>query len=84
MRILKQIRNGLIAVTALSVLGVVAYQVLLDDVAKQGISSMNRTIIDSYVKLHTLVNDHIGTIMDEDVVAQNRKYVRDAWAEIGF
>jgi hypothetical protein len=84
MRILKRIRNGAIAITALSVLGVIAYQVLLDDVAKQGISSMNRTIIDSYVQLHTLVNDHIGTIMDEETVRQNREQVRKAWENLGF
>ncbi len=84
MRILKHIRNGAIALGVVTGLSVIAYQLLLDDVAKQGLSDMTKTIIDSYVKLHTLVNDHIGTIMDEDVVRENREQVRQAWESLGF
>lgn len=84
MRILKTIRNDAILVGVLCVSGVVAYQLLLDDEAKEGIHSLIHTVWDSYQSLSNLVNEHIGTIMDEDVVTQNREQIRNAWADLGF
>lgn len=84
MRLVKRIRNGLIVIVAVGVAGFVAYEVFLDDEAKEGIRSLAHTLHNSYQQLSNVINTSIGTIMDEDVVAQNRKDVRDAWAEIGF
>lgn len=84
MKLLKTLRNDLIMVAVLCAAGYVAYQLLLDDKAKEGVSSMAHTVKDSYTQLSNLVNDRIGTIMDEDVVTQNRKDIKEAWAELGF
>ena len=84
MRLLKTLRNDLIMVAVLCAAGVVAYHLLLDDEAKEGIASTAHTIKDSYNQLSSVVNDRIGTIMDEDVVTQNRQEIRNAWAELGF
>ena len=88
MRLLRKLRNEAILLGvvcgAVCLSGYVGYQVLLDDEAKKGISSMIHTVSDSYEKLSNLVNEQIGTIMDEDIVTQNRNQIRDAWAELGF
>ncbi len=84
MRMLKRLRNDAIALVVLCVAGYVAYQVLLDDEAKEGVKSLVRTVTDSYQQLSNLVNDHIGTIMDEDVVVQNKAQIMNAWADLGF
>ena len=84
MRIFKRIRNDAIILVVLCAAGYVAYQVLLDDEAKQGISSLANTVVDSYRSLTNLVDEHIGTIMDEDMVSQNREQIRNAWADLGF
>jgi glycosyltransferase involved in cell wall biosynthesis len=57
---------------------------IMYDKAKEGVSSMAHTVKDSYTQLSNLVNDRIGTIMDEDVVTQNRKDIKEAWADLGF
>lgn len=84
MRMLKRMRNDAIALVVLCAAGYVAYQVLLDDEAKEGVKSLVRTVTDSYQQLSNLVNDHIGTIMDEDVVVQNKAQIMNAWADLGF
>ncbi|MBQ9315814.1 MAG: hypothetical protein IJ203_03210 [Atopobiaceae bacterium] len=84
MRMLKRLRNDAIALVVLCAAGYVAYQVLLDDEAKEGVKSLVRTVTDSYQQLSNLVNDHIGTIMDEDVVVQNKAQIMNAWADLGF
>ncbi len=84
MRMLKRLRNDAIALVVLCAAGYVAYQVLLDDEAKEGVKSLVRTVTDSYQQLSNLVNDHIGTIMDEDVVVQNKVQIMNAWADLGF
>ncbi len=84
MRILKTLRNDLIVIAVLCAAGVAAYHFLLDDEAKEGISSMAHSVKDSYDQLSHVVNDRIGTIMDEDVVTQNRQEIKNAWAELGF
>lgn len=84
MRMLKRLRNDAIALVVLCAAGYVAYQVLLDDEAKEGVKSLVRTVTDSYQQLSNLVNDHIGTIMDEDVVVQNKAQIMNAWAGLGF
>lgn len=84
MRLLKRVRNDAIMLVVLCAAGYIAYQVLLDDKAKQGISSLVKTVGDSYDKLTGLVDEHIGTIMDEEVVAQNREHIKNAWADLGF
>ncbi len=63
---------------------VVAYHVLLDEEARSGIRAMNHTIIDSFNTLSEMVDDRIGTIMDDEVVAQNRQNIKDAWKALGF
>ncbi len=45
---------------------------------------MNHTIIDSFNTLSEMVDDRIGTIMDDEVVAQNRQNIKDAWKALGF
>lgn len=84
MGILKRLRNDAILVAVVCVAGVVAYQVLLDDEAKKGVREAIRSVRDSYTTVTTFVNDHIGTIMDDDVVAQNRQQIKNAWADLGF
>ena len=84
MKLLKTLRNDMIMVIVLCAAGFAAYHLLLDDEAKKGVSSMAHTVKDSYNQLSNLVNDRIGTIMDEDVVTQNRKDIKEAWAELGF
>lgn len=84
MRMLKRLRNDAIVLVVLCAAGYVAYQVLLDDEAKEGVKSLVRTVTDSYQQLSNLVNDHIGTIMDEDVVVQNKTQIMNAWADLGF
>ncbi len=84
MRMLKRLRNDAIALVVLCAAGYVAYQVLLDDEAKEGVKSLVRTVTDSYQQLSNLVNDHIGTIMDEDVVVQNKAQIMNAWSDLGF
>lgn len=84
MRMLKRLRNDAIALVVLCAAGYVAYQVLLDDEAKEGVKSLVRTVTDSYQQLSNLVNDHIGTIMDEDVVVQNKAQIMNAWVDLGF
>ena len=84
MRMLKRLRNDAIALVVLCAAGYVAYQVLLDDEAKEGVKSLVMTVTDSYQQLSNLVNDHIGTIMDEDVVVQNKAQIMNAWADLGF
>lgn len=84
MRMLKRLRNEAIMLVVLCAAGYVAYQVLLDDEAKEGIKSLVFTVRDSYQQMSNLVNDHIGTIMDEDVVIQNKSQIMNAWADLGF
>ncbi|MBR1829654.1 MAG: hypothetical protein IJ781_09135 [Atopobiaceae bacterium] len=84
MRMLRRLRNDAILLVVICAASYVAYQVLLDDEAKQGVKSMVRTVGDSYQQLSNLVNDHIGTIMDEDVVSQNKTQIMNAWADLGF
>ena len=84
MRMIKRLRNDAIALVVLCAARYVAYQVLLDDEAKEGVKSLVRTVTDSYQQLSNLVNDHIGTIMDEDVVVQNKAQIMNAWADLGF
>ena len=73
---------GLIVVVG--VVAVVAYEVLLDKQAKQDLKEALATVNDSGRQLATMVNDRIGTIMDEEVVAQNRQQVREAWQALGY
>ena len=84
MRILKQLRNDVIVVAVVCAAGYIAYQVLLDDQAKQGIRDLTQTVKDSYTSLSGIVNSRIGTIMDEDVVIQNRADIKQAWADLGY
>ena len=84
MNIIKRMRNDAILLAVLCAAGYVAYQVLLDDQAKQGIKDMTRTVVDSYVSLTNLVNDHIGTIMDEETVVQNKLNIKQTWADLGY
>lgn len=84
MRMLRRLRNDAIMLVVLCAAGYVAYQVLLDDEAKDGIKSLVYTVRDSYQQMSNLVNDHIGTIMDEDVVIQNKSQIMNAWADLGF
>jgi len=84
MRMLRRLRNDAIMLVVLCAAGYVAYQVLLDDEAKEGIKSLIFTVRDSYQQMSNLVNDHIGTIMDEDVVIQNKSQIMNAWADLGF
>lgn len=84
MRILKVIRNEMIGLVIVCAAGYFAYQLLLDAEAKAGIHDAAVTVRDSYRTLSGLVNERIGTIMDEDVVAQNRQTIRDKWADLGF
>ena len=84
MKLLRYVRNQLI-LTGLLCAGVyVAYEFLLDDEAKRGIKTLGSTMKSSYTTLTGIVNDRIGMVMDEDVVAQNRQQIRDAWADLGF
>lgn len=84
MGLMKRMRNDLILAGVFVVAGYAAYNFLLDDRAREGIATLNRTIRDSYNNLSTMINEHIGTIMDEDVVAQNRANVRESWEELGY
>ena len=81
---IRRIRNGIILVAVVGMAGVIAYQLLLDDRAKDDIYNVVKTVSDSAHKLGDVVNDHIGTIMDEDVVEQNRRQVREAWEALGY
>lgn len=84
MGIVKRVRNDAIMMVLLCAAGYVAYQVLLDDNAKQGIKDMTKTVVDSYVSITDMVNEHIGTIMDEETVVQNKMNIKQAWADLGF
>ncbi len=83
-RIARRIRRDLILTALMSLGAVVAYHVLLDEEARSGIRAMNHTIIDSFNTLSEMVDDRIGTIMDDEVVAQNRQNIKDAWKALGF
>ena len=72
MKLLNRMRNDLILAGVIVAAGYVAYNFLLDERAREGVATMNRTIRESFTSLSNMVNDHIGTIMDEDAVAQNR------------
>lgn len=84
MSLIKKIRNDAIMFVVICAAGYVAYQVLLDDEAKAGIRSLCSTVGDSYTRLTNVVNDHIGTIMDEEAVIQNREQIKNAWADLGY
>lgn len=84
MRVVRFIRNQIILTAVVCAAGYVAYQVLLDDEAKEGIRSLTRTMSDSYGQLTNMVNERIGMVMDDDLVTQNRQQVREAWADLGF
>ena len=84
MRIVKIIRNQIILTACVCAAGYVAYQVLLDDEAKEGLRSLAKTMTDSYTSITNIVNERIGTIMDEETVRQNREQVRKAWEDLGF
>ena len=83
-RIARRIKRDLILTALLSLGAVVAYHVLLDEEARSGVRAMNQTIIDSFNTLSEMVDDRIGTIMDDEVVAQNRQNIKDAWKALGF
>ena len=83
-RIARRIKRDLVLTALLSVGAVVAYHVLLDEEARSGVRAMNHTIIDSFNTLSEMVDDRIGTIMDDEVVAQNRQNIKDAWKALGF
>ena len=84
MKIIKHIRNQVLFWGFVAAAGYVAYQVLLDDEAKNSLNAMGKTVSRSYQQLTGIVNDRIGMIMDEDVVEQNRQKVREDWADLGF
>lgn len=84
MKVVRYIRNQILFAAFVCAAGYVAYQVLLDDDAKQGLKSLGSTVGASYTQLTGLVNERIGTIMDEDLVSQNRQKIRDAWADLGY
>lgn len=69
---------------AVGVTAYLAYEVLLDKQAKQDLKNTFGAVSDSGRQLANLVNDHIGTIMDDEVVAQNRQQVKEAWAALGY
>lgn len=83
-RIARRIKRDLILTALLSLGAVVAYHVLLDEEARSGVRAMNHTIIDSFNTLSEMVDDRIGTIMDDEVVAHNRQNIKDAWKALGF
>ena len=83
-RIARRIKRDLILTALLSLGAIVAYHVLLDEEARSGVRAMNHTIIDSFNTLSEMVDDRIGTIMDDEVVAQNRQNIKDAWKALGF
>ena len=83
-RIARRIKRNLILTALISLGAVVAYHVLLDEEARSGVRAMNHTIIDSFNTLSEMVDDRIGTIMDDEVVAQNRQNIKDAWKALGF
>ena len=84
MKIIKHIRNQVIFLGLVAAAGYVAYQVLLDDEAKESLNTMKSTVGNSYRQLTGIINDRIGMIMDDDIVEQNRQKVRDDWADLGF
>lgn len=84
MKIVRMVRNQLLFTAFVCASAYVAYQVLLDDEAKQGLKTLGATMNNSYQQLTGLVNERIGTIMDEDMVSQNRQKIRDAWADLGY
>jgi len=83
-KIVRFVRNQLLFTAFVCASAYVAYQVLLDDEAKQGLKTLGSTLNGSYQQLTDLVNARIGTIMDEDLVSQNRQKIRDAWADLGY
>ena len=84
MRIARMVRNQILFTAFVCASAYIAYQVLLDDEAKQGLKALGSTVNSSYTQLTGLVNARIGTIMDEDLVNQNRQKIRDAWADMGY
>lgn len=84
MGLIKRMRNDLILAGVFVVAGYVAYNFLLDERAREGVATLNRTIRESYNNLSSMINEHIGTIMDEEVVTQNRADIREAWEELGY
>ena len=69
MRVVRFIRNQIILTAVVCAAGYVAYQVLLDDEAKEGIRSLTRTMSDSYGQLTNMVNERIGMVMDDGTEA---------------
>ena len=84
MKMLKHVRNQVLLVVGVGLIGYGAYQVLLDEEAKKSLAQAGRTIARSYHQLAGIVNSRIGMIMDEETVAQNRQKIRNDWAELGF
>jgi len=84
MKLIKHIRNQILFVGFVAAAGYIAYQTLLDDEAKRQLRELRATTMGSYDRLSGLINQRIGTIMDEDLVAQNRQKIRDMWADLGY
>ncbi len=83
-KIIKIIKFQIVATAVVALAGYAAYQYFLDDEAKAQMKQLYATMGKSYLQLSNLVNERIGTIMDEEVVAQNRAQVRTAWENLGF
>lgn len=84
MKIVKLIKMQIVATAVVAVAGYTAYRFFLDDEAKAQMRELYATMGKSYLQLSGIINERIGTIMDEEVVAQNRAQVRTAWENLGF
>lgn len=84
MRSHRAARNGLIIAAVLCVLGYASYQLLLDDRAKEGVSSLTRTVRNSYTQMNAIASRRRGIVLDEDTAAQNRQHLRKTWKQLGF
>ncbi len=84
MRAVKRVRNYLVVGAVACSVGVIAYQLLLDDEAKDSLKKLSRTLATSYRQVASIVRDRAGTYMDAESVRQNRQDIRDAWDELGI
>ena len=84
MKLMKVIRNQLLFTGFVIATGYIAYQVMLDDEAKQQLKQLGVTMNNSYRQLTGIVDQHFGVIMDDDLVSQNRQRIREAWADLGY
>ena len=80
---MRSLRNQLLLMAVVGISCLAAYELLLTREAKEQLKGAVSAVSGSYNRISNIINNHIGIVMEEDVLP-NREDALRQWAEIGY